>query len=37
MVGLKNGVIKYVPIEKAIKHNKTVKKSIVDLVKILNV
>jgi len=37
MVGLKNGVIAYVPIQKAIKHNKTVKKSLVDLVKVLNV
>lgn len=37
MVGLKNGGVDYVPIEKAIKHNKTVKKSLVDLVKILNV
>ncbi len=37
MVGLKNGYATYVPIEKAIKHNKTIKKSLVDLVKILNV
>ena len=37
MVGLQNNSVAYVPLEKAIKHHKTIKKSLLDLVKVLNI
>ncbi len=37
MVGIKNRKMVYVPFERTVKHHKTVKKELVDIVKILNI